>query len=491
MPRGAGSESAAGVVAGRWEDFTPPTVAPAAPTRIDVADLDGDGLPRHHLPVTIHLIPRRSLYYLEFSHMHHKASLAIATAMILQTMTAVASPEPRFNPSGPEAELFGAADGFPVGDRYSWRETRFLVGSYSRYDTIFPSNRVKRAATSWKFQRAEREPEIRYDFSGGRHTLDDYLAHFPVTGILLLHRDTILLERYQYGRTDTDRFTSASMAKSILSLLAGIAAGEGHVRSLGDHVDRYVPELQGTLYGETSLDALLKMSSGIEFEATVNGVKSSAGTDRLMDGMFTAGADPVALLAACRRRAYPVGTHFDYSSGDNEATGIALRRATGKSLADYLSEKIWQPIGAEADATWWVDTSGQELPAMGFNATVRDYARLGRLLAHDGAWDGRQLVPREYLVKATTNDPQDGYLAPGVVTPYYGYGHQFWIFPGKERMFVLRGTNSQYIFVDPRSKLVLVQTAVRSEAPNAENGKSETLALWLALVRQFGGAASR
>ncbi len=394
--------------------------------------------------------------------------------------------QPRFDPSGPEAEAFGAAQQFPIGGRQTWRDLPFLIGSFSRFDTIFPVNRVPCAATAFTFPRAAAEPAIRYVFNGRSFTIDEYLAHFPVTGILLLQGDTVLLERYQYGRTDADRFMSASISKSILSLLTGLALGEGKIRSLDDRVARYVPELAGRPYGETSLRALLQMSSGVEFDGKVNGVKTDAATQRLIDGMHTPGADPIALLAACARL-HPERTHFDYSSGDNEALGIVLRRATGKSLSAYLAEKLWQPIGAEADATWWVDTSGQELPAMGFSATLRDYARLGRLLAHEGTWNGRQIVPQGFLREATTPRPGDRHLAPGTVTPYYGYGYQFWIFPGERRMFVLRGMNSQYVFVDPVSKLVLVQTAVRSEGPNSENGNSECMALWLALVRQFGG----
>lgn len=406
------------------------------------------------------------------------------------TMTAIPA-QPRFNPSGPEADRFGADRNYPVGDRHTWRETPYLVGSFSRFDTIFPVNHVACSPTPWDFLRAAKEPDIRYEFGGKRHTLDDYLAHFPVAGILLLQGETILLERYQYGRTDADRFTSASLSKSIMALLVGIALGEGRIQSLEDNASRYVPELKDTLYGETSLRALLQMSSGVEFDERVNGAKSDSGTRQLMDGMFTPQANPIALLAACKRRAFPAGTHFDYSSGDNEATGIVLRRATGKSLSEYLSEKVWQPIGAEADATWWVDTSGQEFPSSGFNAVLRDYARLGRLLAHDGAWNGRQIVSKSFLVEATTHRPEDTQLAPGTVTPYYGYGYQFWIFPGHTRMFVLRGMNGQYVFVDRQSKLVLVQTAVRSEGPNSENGNSECMALWLAIIRQFGGGGAK
>ncbi len=397
--------------------------------------------------------------------------------------------EPAFSPTGPEAAAFGADRNFPVGDRRTWLTQEFLVGSFSRYDTIFPSRRAAPAPQPWEFKRAVAEPEIHYEFGGRRLSLAEYLRHFPVTGLLLLQGDTILLERYQYGRTASDRFMSASMAKSVLALLAGIAVGDGSIRSLDDPAARYVPELAGTPYGETPLRALLQMSSGVEFDIKGGEPKDSR-TEKLIDGIFTPDANPIAILADSRKRIAPSGTHFQYSSGDNELAGLVVRRATGKSLSAYLSEKIWIPIGAEAAATWWADTSGQELPFSGFNAVLRDYARLGRLLAHDGEWNGRQVIPKSYLLAATTNLPADHHLLPGAATPYYGYGFQIWIFPGKERMFVLRGAQSQYVFVDPASKLVLVQTAVRSEGPNSENGNSECMALWLALVKQFGSTGS-
>ena len=412
--------------------------------------------------------------------------VAAAMSVAFLTMASFSAARPHFNPTGPDAEAFGAARNYPIGDRHTWNSQPFLVGSSSHFDAIFPVNRVPCAPVPWQFRRAESEPAIQYTFAGKVHTLAEYLGHFPVTGILLLQGDTILLERYQYGRTDRDRFLSASMSKSIMALLVGIAVGEGRIRSLADRAAEYVPGLAGSPYGDTPLGALLTMSSGVEFDPYVNGVKGDRRTQRLIDGMFTPLADPGALLAECRR-AVPPASHFDYSSGDNETVGLVLRRTTGNSLSAYLSEKVWREIGTEAEATWWVDTSGQEFPSSGFSAVLRDYARLGRLLAYDGAWNGRQIVPREFLLAATSHRMADHHLAPGTVTPYYGYGYQMWIFPGPERMFVLRGANSQYVFVDPQSKLVLVQTAVKSEGPDSENGKSECLALWLALVRQFGG----
>jgi CubicO group peptidase (beta-lactamase class C family) len=200
------------------------------------------------------------------------------------------------------------------------------------------------------------------------------------------------------------------------------------------------------------------------------------------------GKSALASVAQFNTRLAPPGTVWHYASVETEILGLVLRAATGKPVADYLGEKIWRPIGTEADASWAVDGAGQEVTFCCFNAVLRDYARLGRLLAHDGAWEGRQLIPRQWLVDATTlrPGPADAYLAPGTATPYYGYGYQVWLLPGGQRRFALLGIRGQMIFVDPVSKLVMVHTAVRPK-PADPAANAETIALWNGVVQQLGG----
>lgn len=164
---------------------------------------------------------------------------------------------------------------------------------------------------------------------------------------------------------------------------------------------------------------------------------------------------------------------------------MVLRSATSISVSDYFHDKIWDAIGTEADASWAVDGSGQEIAFCCVNATLRDYARFGRLLADDGVWEGRQLIPRQWLLDATTVRSADSYLAPKVATPYFGYGYQVWILPGEQRRFALLGIRGQIIFVDPSSKLVMVHAAVRQK-PSEPGSLKEPLALWFAVLQQLG-----
>jgi CubicO group peptidase (beta-lactamase class C family) len=128
------------------------------------------------------------------------------------------------------------------------------------------------------------------------------------------------------------------------------------------------------------------------------------------------------------------GTLFAYASVETQVLGLVLRSAVGRPVTDYLQEKIWEPMGAEADATWLIDRSGQEATYCCLNAVLRDYARLGLLLAHDGRLGDRQIIPESWLHAATTVPADSWHLKPYAATPYFGYGYQTWIFPGKRRM---------------------------------------------------------
>lgn len=392
------------------------------------------------------------------------------------------APGPVFSDTGPDAAEYGAAAGFPVGPAAAASQIGNLVGTYSHFGELFPSRVVQRAATPWLFKRAA-EPSIFYNFKSDRFSIQDYLARNPATGLLIAKDDTILFERYQYARTDSDRLLSQSMAKTITAMLVGIALDENKIKSVDDPVSAYVPGLAGTEYGSTPLRALLHMSSGVSFTENYDGADDIA---RLSRDLFNEpGKDPVASVAQFNTRVAPPGTRWHYASSETEILGLVLRAATGVPVADYLRDRIWQPIGTESDASWAIDRTGQEITFCCFNAVLRDYARLGRLLAYDGAWEGRQLIPRQWVLDATTVRPGDGYLAPKTATPYFGYGYQVWLLPGEARRFALLGIRGQIIFVDPASKLVMVHTAVRKK-PSDVGANAEAVTLWTHVVAQLG-----
>jgi len=397
-------------------------------------------------------------------------------------------PPPRFATGGPDADELGAGADYPKGDRATFFGIGSLVGSHSHLDEIFPARLIQKAPTPSRLVRVA-EPRITWRFQGVDLTLDDYLARNPTTGLLIARGDTILVERYQYGRTDRHRFTSWSMAKTVTAMLVGIAIAEGRIRSVDDPAAAYVPELADTEYGRTSLRHLLQMSSGVYFSEQYTGTDDVA---RLVANTFLLrGPGGVSAVTPFNERVATAGTKFSYASVETQVLGLVLRAATNRPPAEYLESRIWQLIGAEADATWLVDNSGQEATYCCLNAVLRDYARLGLLLAHDGNWRGRQVIPAAWVVEATTTRADDPHLWPGVATPFFGYGYQTWIvptwiLPGDRRMFMFWGVRGQRIYVDPQSKLVMVNTAVHKRAVDLA-ALRETDALWTALVSQLGG----
>ena len=388
---------------------------------------------------------------------------------------------PAFDPGGPDAALYGRDEGYPVPDVATavrqgnpW-ERRYRVGAFSHLDQIYTTRTVGRAASPWAFKRAS--TDIRYRFQGQQWSLADYLSRNTVTGLLIARDDTILVEHYQYARTDRDRLVSQSMVKSIVGLLVGLAIADGAIKSVDDTPETYVPGFKGSEYGRTPIRALLHMSSGVDF-----GEQTDSGRDlnRLWRDMVMGAGNKgtIASITQFNQRIARSGTRFSYASIEPDVLGQVMRHAIGQPLSDYLHDKVWQPIGAEADATWLSDAEGFELPHFGFSAVLRDYARLGRLLAHDGAWDGTQIVPAQWMIEATTVRPEDAYLAPGKAQPVLGYGYLLWLLPGPRRQFALLGAFGQRICIDPASKLVMVHTALTEG--------EEVWRLWGAVVKQLG-----
>jgi len=200
------------------------------------------------------------------------------------------------------------------------------------------------------------------------------------------------------------------MAKSVTSLLVGIALEKGLIASLDDPAEKYVTALAGSGYGGTSIRHLLRMSSGLKFSENYDGNDDIARLSRSIAG---SGPRPVALLKTFNERLRPAGEKFAYATAETEVLGRVLTAAARRSMTELTSEWLWQPLGAERDALWRVGVDGQELAGSGFAATLRDWARLGRLLADDGKAGRRQVVPLDYLLQATDATRQPPAFAPG------------------------------------------------------------------------------
>jgi CubicO group peptidase (beta-lactamase class C family) len=387
----------------------------------------------------------------------------------------------------PDAELLGASRGYPVGTAATWYQVPNRVGSWSALDRVqgLQVRRVAAPAQAQPLPRAAQPPEIRYRYRNIGYTLQDYLERQRATGLLVLKDGEIVAEHYRYGRQEDARFLSFSMAKSVTSLLVGIAVDKGLIASLDDPAAKYAKALAGTPYGDTAIRHLLRMSSGLTFTERYDGNDDVSRMSRAFD---TPGGTAGVLRTVADRHS-PAGAVFRYASAETEVLGRVLAGATGRTLSELTSEWLWMPMGAERDAFWRIGGDGQEGAYAYFNATLRDYARLGLLLARDGRVGERQVVPSEYLLDATDPRRQPPAFQPRRATPYFGYGYQFWLLPLAERTFALQGVHGQGIFVQPASGIVMVVTSVWQQASGQQDpGPGEERgALWMGVLRSLGG----
>jgi CubicO group peptidase (beta-lactamase class C family) len=314
------------------------------------------------------------------------------------------------------------------------------------------------------------------------------------TGLLVLKDGQVVAERYQYDRQPGMPMRSFSMAKTFTAVLIGIAHDKGLIRSLDDRAADYWPEIAPSAYGQTTIRNLLRMASGVPFKELYTWTPDD---DNWVWGMLLYhprnANQPRRIeefLNARTGRDAEQGQRFHYASIETEILGRVLRRATGQSIARLTQDWLWQPMGAEDQAHWQASTTdGAEGVAGSFNASLRDYGRFGMLLANDGMRDNQTIIPREFLLDATDPQRQPPAFRPKVATPFMGYGYQTWLLPYKTRTFALQGIHGQTVYVQPASKIVMVQTAVHTAPSGRQDLRPYQYreALWEGVLRSLGG----
>lgn len=310
----------------------------------------------------------------------------------------------------------------------------------------FPSRPLTPSETPFVFRKGNEQAfadrDIRVNTGKRRAFLDTLLMDSKTVGFLVIQRDSILYERYFDKYEESSLVASFSMAKSFTSALFGIAIEEGHIGSVDDFLVDYIPELKKQGLDDIRLRDVLQMTTGIHHAE--NYFNPFAGVARLYYGRRL--RKQVLKL----RQEYEAGLYFHYMSVNTQLLGEVLVRATGKTLTEYMQEKIWGPIGMEYPASWSIDQrrNGIEKAFCCINAAARDFAKFGRLYLRGGNWEGKQLVPTEWVKMSTKVDAQNGARV--------GYQYQWWL-PSKEGDFTAEGHLGQFIYVNPMKDLVIVR----------------------------------
>jgi CubicO group peptidase (beta-lactamase class C family) len=326
-----------------------------------------------------------------------------------------------------------------------WTPAEQALG-YRNIEKIFPTRTIKRGSTVSELPRDTRPFDVSYDYNGAHYDTAAFMKANDSSGLIVIHRGKILLERYGLGRTEHDRWTSFSVGKSVTSTLVGAAIRDGYIKGLAARVTDYLPELKHTAYDGVTVGDLITMRSGVKWNEDYTDPKSDVNQFAFQPARKD-GMDPVVGYMAKRPRAHKPGTTFHYDTGETELTGILVSRATKKHLADYLSEKIWSKIGAEQDAVWMLDTAGYEHGGCCISMTLRDYARFGLFFMHGGKVDGKSVLPDGWVKDASSKHVQsdEGDL---------GYGYFWWIHP--DGTYEAEGIFGQTIFVDAKDDLLIV-----------------------------------
>lgn len=277
--------------------------------------------------------------------------------------------------------------------------------------------------------------------------LDDYLRATGTRAFLVVHHDRLVYERYFAGAAPDRRETSFSAAKSFASTLVGIAADEG-LLDIEAPVTDYLPELRkrDERFARITVRDLLTMSSGIRYV--------ERGLPWSDDALTYYGTDLRELALEHTSVEEPPGRTWRYDNYNPLLLGLVLERVTGMSVADFMAQRLWEPLGAGGDASWSLDSdaSGFEKMESGVNARPRDFARFGLMMLHDGQWNGRRIVSRAWVREATA--------ASTATDPASFYQYLWWIGAprGEERApFYALGKYGQVIAVFPEHDMVVVR----------------------------------
>lgn len=319
-------------------------------------------------------------------------------------------------------------------------------------ELMFDTRTVPAGGKVWKLPTAPKP--LNFTYSAGGETLQarDFAERTFTDALLIIKDGRIVHEDYLNRTTPKTRFMSYSMGKSFNSIMAGAAIAEGKIGGVDDPIVKYMPELKGTAYDGLTLKHLLWMRTGVDWSD--NFFAPGPAHDAHVAAFVDNKQRYVVAAAGMKRGAKPPGQGFNYNSIEAALVGEIVSRATGGTLSSYLSAKVWKPAGMESDAFYVLDGApdvGKEFTAGAFNATLRDYGRVGQMMLDGGKANGRQILPAAWVKESTTPGPGVARNDDGT-----GYAYLWWTI-NDTPAYTMLGGEGQFIYVDPGTRTVIVK----------------------------------
>ena len=308
--------------------------------------------------------------------------------------------------------------------------------------------------------------DLEFELDGQKQTIAAFLDDSFTDGFIVLHKGAIVTEIYMNGMERRTTHLSQSVAKSIVGTVAGILNARGEL-DFAAPLTHYLPELANTAYRGATVQQVMDMQSGVEFDETYTApdshiakVDAACGWKDVKPGWPDTMWKLVLELDGMEAGH---GESFRYRSIETDVIGFTLQRISGLMLNELVSRELWAPMGAEEDAYFTVDRSGYCLADGGFNATLRDYARFAQLITGGGMAHGRQIVPWSFISDLPNGDHEKFRGDYRMVLPQGAYHNQFWIEEAGRPVVICRGVFGQLIYIDPEHDFCAVKLSTWPE----------------------------
>jgi CubicO group peptidase (beta-lactamase class C family) len=374
----------------------------------------------------------------------------------------------------------------------SFRSFPELRWSWSNIRQLVPTVNVWRGAGG-----ASALPRAERDIGGSKSTtmdgrpmtFDGMLAETYADGIAVLHKGKLIYERYFGALKPHKPHIGMSVTKSFTGTLAGILVAEGKIDPQA-MVTEYVPELRDSAFGDARVHEVMDMTTGLLYTEVYTDKNSDVWGLRRANGMapippdYTGATDIFAFLCT-QKKAGEHGRAFAYKTVNTDVLAWICRRASGMTLSDLLSDRIWAPMGAEEDAHYHVDRIGTESGGGGLSTTLRDLARFGEVMRNHGRFNDRQIVPSSVVEDIERGGDPAKFKPAGYTTlPGGSYKSQWWMTHNEHGAYMARGVYGQGIYIDPKAEMVIARYASHPVAGNAANDPV-TLPAYMALAKEL------
>jgi CubicO group peptidase (beta-lactamase class C family) len=366
--------------------------------------------------------------------------------------------------------------------RWAWSNIRQLVPTVNVWRGAGPASVLPR-------EEHDIGASASVTMDGRPMTFSRMLAETYADGIAVLHRGKLIYERYFGALKPHKPHIAMSVTKSFTGTLAGMLVAEGKIDPQAPVTD-YVPELKTSAFGDVRVHEAMDMTTGLEYTEVYTDKNSGVFGLRRANGMAPIepgyeGATNIFDFLCAQKKQGEHGKAFSYKTVNSDVLAFICRRASGMTLSDLLSERIWIPMGAEEDAHYHVDRIGTESGGGGLSTSLRDLARFGETIRNHGRFNGRQIVPSAVVEDiARGGDPAKFKPAGYTTLPGASYRNQWWVTHNAHGAYMARGVHGQGIYIDPKAEMVIARYASHPAAGNAANDPV-TLPAYMALAKDL------